>query len=62
MHLAAAEETDRLSPAHNYVPWIVANGKHDVTDENQILDNLVKWACDNFKGEKIEACQQYIEY
>lgn len=56
LHLAAAEETDGLKPAHNYVPWITTNKKHSVTDENLILEDLVAWACNNYDGVKIEAC------
>ncbi|CAK75284.1 unnamed protein product (macronuclear) [Paramecium tetraurelia] len=56
LHLAAAEETDGLSPAHNYVPWITTNKRHIVTEEDLILEDLVAWACTNYQGPKIEAC------
>ncbi|CAD8135685.1 unnamed protein product [Paramecium pentaurelia] len=56
LHLAAAEETDGLQPAHQYVPWITTNKRHSVTDENLILEDLVQWACNNYKGQKIDAC------
>jgi interferon gamma-inducible protein 30 len=52
--------TDSLVPAHKYVPWIVANGQHDTTHEDSIQNDLVKWACTNYKGkERIAACGNY---
>ena len=41
----------------NYVPWVVVNGKHCEKNNNQIQDNLLKFACENYKGDvKIDAC------
>jgi interferon gamma-inducible protein 30 len=51
----AAQMTD---PAHQYVPWVLVNGKHDRSAEDQILDNLVRYACSQYTGtEPVPACQ-----
>lgn len=53
----AGVETDTLNPSHQYVPWTVANGKHDSTVEEAIMSDLVYWACKNYRGTtKIDAC------
>jgi interferon gamma-inducible protein 30 len=38
-------EVAQATPQHDYVPWVVVNGVHDVDAENQILDNMVKYLC-----------------
>ena len=51
----AAQNTDK---DHKYVPWINVNGVHDAAAERQIRSDLVKYACDNYKGSvKIDACK-----
>jgi interferon gamma-inducible protein 30 len=50
--------TDRLNPAHTYVPWVVVNDKHTTTSENAILKNMVQYVCSIYTGpEKIAACK-----
>jgi hypothetical protein len=44
------------TPEHQYVPWVVANGKHSTEDEKSIESDAYKWACDNFKGTKPSGC------
>lgn len=52
-----AAATDKLSPAHQYVPWITVNGQHNTTSENSIISNMVSFICKNYKGSvKIAAC------
>lgn len=48
--------TDKLAPPHNYVPWIVVNGAHNETVENQALTDLTGLVCSNFQGDKPRAC------
>lgn len=49
--------TEKLSPAHQYVPWVVVNGVHDSKSENAVRSNFVKYVCDTYKGTtKIAAC------
>ncbi|KAM4808804.1 gamma-interferon-inducible lysosomal thiol reductase [Rhinophrynus dorsalis] len=51
-----ALRTGALSPPHQYVPWVVINGKH--TDELQALAqaSLFNLVCDTYKGPKPDAC------
>uniref|UniRef100_A0A8D0GX01 Gamma-interferon-inducible lysosomal thiol reductase n=1 Tax=Sphenodon punctatus TaxID=8508 RepID=A0A8D0GX01_SPHPU len=51
-----AQLTEALSPKHQYVPWILIDGKH--TDEIQARAQgaLFRLVCDLYKGEKPDAC------
>lgn len=52
-----AVATDKLSPAHQYVPWITVNGQHSTTNEDAILNNMLGFICKTYKGPvKIAAC------
>ena len=52
-----ADQTESLFPAHQYVPWIVVNNKHDSATENLVMDDLLGYVCKNYKGTvKIDAC------
>lgn len=51
----AAQMTD---PAHQWVPWVIVNGVHDASVENQILDNLVRYACSQYTGTDVPACNE----
>lgn len=53
-----AVATEKLNPAHTYVPWIVVNGVHSQSIENSIQTNMVRYVCSIYKGtEKIAACK-----
>ena len=53
-----AKATEALNPAHQYVPWIVVNGKHSQSAESAIENNMVRYVCSIYTGsEKIAACQ-----
>ena len=53
--------TDKLVPAHTYVPWIVVNDKHTTSSENAIISNMVRYVCSIYTGpEKIAACNWLI--
>lgn len=57
MH-SVAEKTNSLNPTHTYVPWVVVNGVHDDEIEDQILDNMLNYICNNYNGDVlIEDCQ-----
>lgn len=56
MHLIAADETDNLIPKHLGVPWAVGNKHYTDESGDEIINNLLRWACDNYDGEKIDAC------
>lgn len=52
-----AIKTGLLSPAHEYVPWIVVNGKHTDEIQDAVYDSLFGYVCDNYKGpDKSEEC------
>jgi interferon, gamma-inducible protein 30 len=53
-----AVATEKLSPAHTYVPWVVVNNAHSSTSENAVQANMVRYVCSIYKGtEKIAACK-----
>eukprot|EP00331_Platyophrya_macrostoma_P008752 CAMPEP_0176412472 /NCGR_PEP_ID=MMETSP0127-20121128/4161_1 /TAXON_ID=938130 /ORGANISM="Platyophrya macrostoma, Strain WH" /LENGTH=434 /DNA_ID=CAMNT_0017792143 /DNA_START=21 /DNA_END=1325 /DNA_ORIENTATION=+ len=52
----AAQRTD---PNHKYVPWVVVNGQHSISVEDQILDNIVRYACSQYSGDPLPICQNY---
>lgn len=53
-----AVATEKLNPAHTYVPWIVVNDKHSTSAENAIISNMVRYVCSIYTGpEKIDACK-----
>lgn len=50
--------TEKLNPAHTYVPWIVVNDKHSTSSENAVISNMVRYVCSVYSGpEKIDACK-----
>lgn len=51
-----AQKTAALNPPHKYVPWVVADGQHTEDINDAVTDNLLKYVCDNFQGEKAAAC------
>lgn len=53
-----AVATEKLNPAHTYVPWIVVNDKHSTSSENAVMSNMVRYVCSIYTGpEKIAACK-----
>ena len=51
------EATDKLVPAHQYVPWVVVNNAHSNTTESAVRSDMIKFVCANYKGPiKIDAC------
>ena len=57
MHAIAAK-TEALKPALFYVPWAVANNVHTDTINNDVINDLLGYVCDNFTGEKATACDE----
>jgi len=53
---AAAVVTEALIPAHQYVPWVVVDGEHNVASEGLILTNILSFICNNYQGPKSPSC------
>lgn len=54
-----AEITEKLVPAHTYVPWVVVNGQHSQSSESAVESNMVRYVCSIYKGSvQIDACRR----
>jgi hypothetical protein len=52
-----AQQTEALSPAHNFVPWIVVDGQHTDAIQNGVRSNLLGYACANSNSQwKSKVC------
>lgn len=57
----SAMMTDKLNPPHKYVPWVVVNGEHTESLQQEAQDNLPKLLCDTYKGTKPVQCKDYMQ-
>ena len=55
------EETESLSPAHTFVPWILVNGQHDNKLQMEAMRDLLGLVCRLFQGPRPQQCDQTIE-
>ncbi|XP_048353676.1 gamma-interferon-inducible lysosomal thiol reductase isoform X1 [Sphaerodactylus townsendi] len=53
--------TMALKPPHQYVPWIVINGKHTEALQSLAMDALFRLVCNLYKGELPSACQGKLQ-
>jgi len=53
---AMGAKTESLDPPHQYVPWIVINGKHTDSLQTQAQTNLVSLVCNEYQGKKPVEC------
>ncbi|XP_061330735.1 gamma-interferon-inducible lysosomal thiol reductase [Pezoporus flaviventris] len=51
-----AQRTEALDPPHQYVPWVVVNGKHTDELQEEAEASLLGLICRLYQGEKPEAC------
>ncbi|XP_075467178.1 gamma-interferon-inducible lysosomal thiol reductase [Ascaphus truei] len=51
-----AQRTEALNPPHQYVPWIVINGKHSDDLQARAQAALFNLVCDTYTGPKPDAC------
>ncbi|XP_074834309.1 gamma-interferon-inducible lysosomal thiol reductase [Carettochelys insculpta] len=52
-----AQMTDALNPPHDYVPWILVNGKHTTELQGRAQSALFRMVCEMYTGEKPDACK-----
>ncbi|NWV01967.1 GILT reductase, partial [Upupa epops] len=52
-----AQLTQALDPPHQFVPWVVINGKHTDELQAQAEASLLRLICQLYQGEKPEACR-----
>jgi len=45
-----ALKTAALSPAHEYVPWIVVDGVHDDGVQEIVTESLLAYVCNTYTG------------
>ena len=56
------EVTQHLSPALNYVPWIVVDGQHTAEINTEAETDLVSLVCKRYQGDqKPDACSSFIK-
>jgi len=58
--IALEVEMANLTPKHTFIPWILVDGKRDDTEANAIRANMLKYLCDQRKGEKLPPCDNSI--
>lgn len=51
-----AMQTDSLNPPHQYVPWVVINGKHNDSLQDRAINALFNLICETYTGPKLDAC------
>ena len=55
--------TEALKPAHQYVPWLVADGVHTDAIQNAVGSNLLGYVCKTYKGaKKAAACNDQFVF
>lgn len=59
MHKAAVK-TDALNPSHEYVPWIVVDGRHTEALQNAAQKDFLGVVCDFYKGTKPKECEKRL--
>lgn len=61
-YITAKIKTDTLNPPLKYLPWITVDGEHNVSYEKDIIADLAKWVCNNYKGDiKLVTCINYLK-
>lgn len=56
-----AMATDALKPKHQYVPWIVVNGKHTEEMQTDAQTDLIDFICTTYQGVKPHACRVHVK-
>jgi len=50
------QKTNSLDPQHEFVPWILFNGKYDRKEMSRAQDNLLPVLCEHLDDPKPDAC------
>uniref|UniRef100_UPI0025408D5D gamma-interferon-inducible lysosomal thiol reductase n=1 Tax=Euleptes europaea TaxID=460621 RepID=UPI0025408D5D len=53
--------TTALEPPHQYVPWIVIDGKHTEVLQSVAMEGLFRLVCIMYQGELPLACQEQLQ-
>eukprot|EP00743_Colponemidia_sp_Colp-15_P004023 GILK01004336.1.p1 GENE.GILK01004336.1~~GILK01004336.1.p1 ORF type:complete len:229 (-),score=29.38 GILK01004336.1:137-823(-) len=56
-----AADTEALTPAHQYVPWITINGQHDDDIQSKAENNLIAVICSSYTGSSRPAACASLE-
>jgi len=51
-------KTAKLVPPHEFVPWVLIDGKYDKREMNEALDDLMMVLCRHIKDPKPEVCNE----
>ena len=56
-----ANFTESVNPRHNYVPWVIVDGVHDLYVEDAILNDMLGYLCSKTNNQ-IKACQKRSKF
>ena len=56
-----AQKTEALKPQHQYVPWIVVDGKHTEQMQTDAQTSLEEFICTNYKGTAPKECKDVLK-
>jgi len=56
-----AQKTEALEPKHQYVPWIVVDGKHTEEMQTDAQTALAEFICTNYKGKAPKECENVLK-
>lgn len=57
LHYVLGKQTDGLQPSHEYVPWILFNGKYNKEDMDHAQDDLLGIVC-KYLEDKPDECNE----
>lgn len=58
LHYLLGKQTDKLTPSHEFVPWVLFNGQYNKEDMDQSENDLLGVVCKYLKDPKPDQCNQ----